>query len=78
MFSNVILTHAQVQSKKNVAKNDSTFTIELDEVLVTGTSNHQRVDKCGLMTEVKDTPLTNLAGCTNVNSQLPEVISIEG
>ena len=28
MFSNVILTHAQVQSNKNVAKNDSTFTIE--------------------------------------------------
>lgn len=78
MFSNVILTHAQVQSNKNVAKNDSTFTIELGDVVVTGTRNVQRLSKGGLITDVKGTPLRNLGTCTDVISQLPGVISNEG
>ncbi|MDE6653351.1 MAG: outer membrane beta-barrel protein [Muribaculaceae bacterium] len=78
MLVSVISSQAQVQNKAAITKNDSIFTIELGDVVVTATRNLQRLSKGGLITDIKGTSLSELGTCLDVIAQLPGVIANEG
>ncbi len=78
MFASAFLVQAHAQNTDNIAENDSTFSVELGDVVVTATLNIQRLSKGGLITDIKDTSLSELGTCSDVISQLPGVISNEG
>ncbi len=78
MFATGIFVQAQTQTPDSIAENDSTFSVELGDVVVTATRSMQRLSKGGLITDIKGTYLSELGTCTDVISQLPGVISNEG
>ena len=78
MLASAILIQAQVQTSDSIAENDSTFLVELGDVVVTATRNMQRLSKGGLITDIKGTSLSELGTCADVNAQLPRVITNEG
>ncbi len=73
-----IQAQAQDQAKNIITENDSTFSVELGDVVVTATRNMQRLSKGGLITEIKGTSLSELGTCTDVISQLSGIVSNEG
>ncbi len=78
MLASAILVQAQVQTSDSIAKNDSTFSVELGDVVVTATRSMQRLSKGGLITDIKGSSLSELGTCADVIAQLPGVISNEG
>ncbi len=78
MLTTAIFFQAQAQTNNNIAESDSTFSVELGDVVVTATRNMQRLSKGGLITDIKGSSLSELGTCADVLSQLPGVISEEG
>ena len=78
MLVSSIFIQAQAQTNDSATANDSTFSVELGDVVVTATRSMQRLSKGGLITDIKGTPLSDLGTCADVISQLPGIISNEG
>ncbi len=78
MLASTVIAQAHVPVNDSGVENDSTFTIELGDVVVTAMRNVQRMSKGGLITDIMGTSLSGLGTCTDVISQLPGVISNEG
>ncbi len=78
MLASAIIVQAQIQTTDGNAENDSTFSVELGDVVVTASRSMQRLSKGGLITAIKGTSLSELGTCADVISQLPGVISNEG
>lgn len=72
------IVSAQAQMKDSIADNDSLQTIQIGEIEVTANRNMQRLSKGGLLTEVKNSALSELGTCRDVISQLPGVRTDEG
>ncbi len=47
MLATAFLVQAHAQTNNNIAENDSTFSVELGDVVVTATRNMQRLSKGG-------------------------------
>ncbi len=75
LLASAILVQAQTY---NAAANDSTFSVELGDVVVTASRSIQHLSKGGLITDIKGTSLSDLGTCADVLYQLPGVISNEG
>ncbi len=69
---------AQAQTNDTKVENDSTFIIELGNVVVTASRSVQRLSKGGLITEIKGTTLSDLGTCSDVIAQMPGVINNDG
>ncbi len=78
ILASATLVQSQAQTNNNTTANDSIFSVELGDVVVTATRNIQRLSKGGLITDINGTSLSELGTCTDVLSQLPGVISNEG
>lgn len=78
MLVSAIITQAQVSTTDIITKNDSVFTVELGDVVVTATRSLQRLSKGGLITDIKGTSLSELGTCADIIAQLPGVIDNEG
>lgn len=78
MLVSAFFIQAQVNTTDTITKNDSVFTVELGDVVVTATRNLQRLSKGGLITDIKGTSLSGLGTCSDVLAQLPGVIVNEG
>ena len=68
-----ISSGAQIQVNDPIAPKDSIHTYNLGEIEVIANQNIQRLSKGGLITEVRNTALSELGTCRDVLSQLPGV-----
>ena len=66
-------TALQIRAEDTSAGKDSIQTYLIDEVEVTANRNMQRLSKGGLITEVRNSALSELGTCRDVLSQLPGV-----
>lgn len=78
LLASATIATAQIQSDDTIAETDSTFKVELGDVVVTAKRNLQRLSKGGLITDIKGSSLSELGTCSDVIAQLPGVISNKG
>ena len=69
----LVATTLQIQTEDTSAGKDSIQTYIIDEVEITANRNMQRLSKGGLITDVRNSALSELGTCRDVLSQLPGV-----